>query len=279
MIYQVFKPEARLANYIKYYWYLYDPTGNADHQKDLLIPDGSLEWVLNENTQYNRFELSRDQTIVNESVIVGRRNKSLLANRPGRTRLAGIKFKAGALYLLSQIPESEFKNLAVATDLVLPHETIELEGKVFNSTSIQEMKMVLDNFFFSKFMGVHSTDFKLITAIIKYIDGANDYPGLERIWAHFNLSKKKLERLFAKYVGLSPKSYIRVIRFKQVYKHFNKAKTSFYDHSFFQFGYYDQMHFIKDFKDFTGQSPTQYYSNQSHLSDDILIETLRQLKH
>ncbi len=278
MIYQVIKPGVAISNYIKYYWYLYDPLGNAGHQKDLLIPDGSLEWVLNDNTQYNRFELSSDLTIVNESVIVGRRNKSILANRPGTTRLVGIKFKPGALYIMSQIPESEFKNVAICTDLVLPKETKELETRVFNSSSLQEMKMVLDDFFFERFKAVHSTDFQLITAIIHYINKANDYPNLESIWTRFNLSKKKLERLFAKYVGLSPKSYIRVIRFKQVYKHFNKANTSFYDHSFFQYGYYDQMHFIKDFKYFTGQSPTQYYSNQSNLSDDILIETLRQLK-
>ncbi len=67
------------------------------------------------------------------------------------------------------------------------------------------------------------------------------------------------------------------MRFKKVYKQVNRQRMSFYDQSFLDLGYYDQMHFIKEFRSFTGLSPSDYYKGESAISDQILRDTMSQL--
>jgi methylphosphotriester-DNA--protein-cysteine methyltransferase len=80
---------------------------------------------------------------------------------------------------------------------------------------------------------------------------------------------KTLERKFKTYVGLSPKTFSRIVRFKNTYKQFHHIAR--HDPSFFlDLGYYDQNHFIKDFKYFLHTTPTAYLRKKLSLSDEIV---------
>lgn len=72
------------------------------------------------------------------------------------------------------------------------------------------------------------------------------------------ISPRSLARKFTDQVGLSPKQYARIIRFRAVMHHLLQTPNASWLDVVHRFGYYDQSHFIKDFQHFTGRAPTQY---------------------
>lgn len=72
------------------------------------------------------------------------------------------------------------------------------------------------------------------------------------------ISVRTLTRKFTEQVGVSPKQYARIIRFKAMMHYLLVSPKACWLDVIYQFGYYDQSHFIKDFQHFTGYSPTQY---------------------
>jgi len=74
---------------------------------------------------------------------------------------------------------------------------------------------------------------------------------------HANLSVRQLERTFKDYVGLSPKLFSRIVRFHSALKQYNSSGTL--TEIAYDCGYYDQSHFIHDFKQFSGYHPKQYF--------------------
>jgi AraC-like DNA-binding protein len=82
---------------------------------------------------------------------------------------------------------------------------------------------------------------------------------IENIASHANMSIKTFERKFIEQVGISPKLFSRIIRFNTaIALKMNNPERSWTDIAH-GCGYYDQMHFIKDFKLFSGITPTQYF--------------------
>jgi AraC-like DNA-binding protein len=76
---------------------------------------------------------------------------------------------------------------------------------------------------------------------------------------HAEVSPKKLIRLFAEEVGMTPKAYLRVSRFQRVLAHVHTAQSVDWMEEVERHGYYDQPHFIREFREFSGFTPTEYF--------------------
>jgi AraC-like DNA-binding protein len=73
------------------------------------------------------------------------------------------------------------------------------------------------------------------------------------------VSPKKLIRLFAEEVGMTPKTYLRVSRFQRVLARVHAASSVDWMEEVYAQGYYDQPHFIREFREFSGFTPTEYF--------------------
>ncbi|MEP5072365.1 MAG: helix-turn-helix domain-containing protein, partial [Crocinitomicaceae bacterium] len=83
------------------------------------------------------------------------------------------------------------------------------------------------------------------------------------------LSTRQLERLFKKVIGLSPKFYCRIIRFNYIFEVMKEQKDSWI-RTALQSGFFDQSHFIKNFKEFTGEEPSNYGFDDVNLANFFL---------
>jgi AraC-like DNA-binding protein len=77
-----------------------------------------------------------------------------------------------------------------------------------------------------------------------------------------NISQDPFEKRFRRMVGTSPKQYSSIVRLKNVIASYrqNKNLTA----AAYDAGYFDQAHFIKDFKSFTGQTPLNFFKSSSY---------------
>ncbi len=78
----------------------------------------------------------------------------------------------------------------------------------------------------------------------------------------YGLSNRQFERRFKEFAGLSPKLYSRIIRFQAATEHkLDRARDL--TEIAYACGYYDQSHFINDFRQFSGYSPKEYFWNEA----------------
>ena len=79
----------------------------------------------------------------------------------------------------------------------------------------------------------------------------------------------KLERLFYTEVGLSPKTFIRITRFQEVFKKIRQQGVKDLTGLAYEYGYYDQSHFIRDFQAFSGVNPRKFFSEKNFIAEMI----------
>lgn len=91
---------------------------------------------------------------------------------------------------------------------------------------------------------------------------------IKKMCTEEGFSKSALERNFREFVGIGPKQYHRIVRFNNLLKNIRRQKQfCHWTETAQRFGYYDQAHFIKDFKLFYGKTPSAFSSNDELLSN------------
>lgn len=98
---------------------------------------------------------------------------------------------------------------------------------------------------------------------------SNGMAGIKDLCEAGNKSERQLQRLFKKYIGLSPKYYARIIRFNYIFRLIKEKERSWAE-IVFESGYYDQSHFIRNFKAFTGEDTSAYYFEAPNMANFFL---------
>ena len=86
---------------------------------------------------------------------------------------------------------------------------------------------------------------------------------------HAGLSGRRLARLFALEVGLTPKLYARVLRFRRVLQLTHVDRPVDWSDIAHRCGYFDQAHFIRDFKEFSGLTPGDYLARRTPYNNHV----------
>ena len=110
----------------------------------------------------------------------------------------------------------------------------------------------------------HQTD-RIINACNQIMIHKGKLP-IKELYNLSNMSKSSLEHHFKEQVGLSPKMFSRIIRFNQAHKFIKDTATSDWQELIYQYGYFDQSHFIHEFKHFFGYTPSQIHLSLQNLA-------------
>jgi AraC-like DNA-binding protein len=99
---------------------------------------------------------------------------------------------------------------------------------------------------------------ELINQITDRIIADREITKVDDLVSRFNLSKRTLQRLFNQYVGASPKWVIKQYRLQEAADQLAGGEAVAGSGLAQKLGYFDQAHFIKDFKTTVGSSPGEY---------------------
>lgn len=258
--YQVIPPHPLLASHIGCYWILRTPTGQPA-RRELILPDGYAELILNYGKSYTwHNQLQQDERVIKTVHFVGERDTSILVDLEGGLNQIGVKFKPSGLFALLRQPLHELANQMVSPDELNTKIIQELSEQVFDAKTDTAKVAVLNRFFIRHLVNIERSD-HLAEQAIQIILRSQGNLRIDDLTNIFDIHYKTLERKFKTYIGLTPKVFARVIRFKHTYKQFHT--TAVQDPSFFlDLGYYDQNHFIKDFKYFLHTTPAAYLRKQ-----------------
>lgn len=261
MRYWRLKPDARLVPWIHCYWYVEPDPQSASAKPDvdrhqLLIPDGHSELVFRLEGGFTRWrvDVPGQQKLMRESYVIGGRSHSVLTHTPGGLRLAGVKLDPRALRVLLKMPLSEFRDTTVTLADLGCAALLELEVEVANLAVVDQLAGVFDRFFLRRL-----TDDVGEASISGLLDRIHTTQGAQSImaWAgEHAVDPRTLERRFAARMGMTPKQYARIVRFKHAYHRLSVLQPG--ERRTYLEPYYDESHFNREFKNFLGTSPVNW---------------------
>ena len=266
-------PDARLNPWIKCYWWVEPEQGSKSARADspdlpdLLIPDGHSELVFRFAGAFSRWHLGEPakRAHMRRSYVIGGRSKSVLTQSPGGLRLAGVKLDPRALRALLRRPLTDFRDNTVdCADLASP-ALLELEDEIANLKSVDQLPAVFDRFFLRRLTGVEEAPaIELLLAKIRATRGAQ--PILKFAREH-RLDVRTLERRFVACMGMTPKQFARVERFKHSYRQLSARRPG--ERREHLEPYYDESHFDREFRHFMGMSPMSWLNQMSDFTTVI----------
>ncbi len=266
MNYWRFEPDARLRPWVLCYWMVEPAPGEAarraagtdDHQ--LLIPDGHSELVFHLAGSFTRWHVTEPQrrARICASYLIGGRTQSVVTQSAGGLRLAGVKLDPRALRVLLRRPLTEFRDNTVAcADLACP-ALMDLEDAIANVSSPAHFVLVLDRFFLRR-LSDEVQDESTVHSLVQRIRTTRGSQSILRWASAHGIELRTLERRFIARMGMTPKQYARVLRFKHSYRELANRKPdtrkSHLD------PYYDESHFNREFRHFLGATPNIWFEH------------------
>jgi len=178
----------------------------------------------------------------------------------GDIKFFSISFKPNGFYQLFGIPSHLVTNNALELSDIIKKGLDTYNDQLEPELNLSEMKILTDKFLMMHLLQSKATDpHHSITSTSLLIYKSYGNVNIKSLAYEANMSLKRFETRFTEQVGIPPKIFARLTRFN--YALFIKMQNidkSWTDISH-QCGYYDQMHFIKEFKEFAGDSPGNFY--------------------
>jgi len=256
MKYLEVKPHPILRNYIKCFWYLERDYAANPLSSEIILPDGSVDFVfqIDENSLYTK----SDHDLVRQpfGFLIGHQKQPVQLTAAGKNVTAGIRFFAYGAYPFLQIPIHKLQEPTTGLDDLLGKNIRELVEKV--------QGLSVDRIFeeFEKFLIISLHSFKVNIEPIKIATELlfqnRGFVDISKLALEVNLSTRNLERKFDEIIGVSPKALARVIRFDNLKNELILTPQTSLTDLAFRYGYFDQAHFIHDFKNFAGQTPSAF---------------------
>lgn len=176
-----------------------------------------------------------------------------------------VDLKPGAGYELLGIPQHDFTNRWQELDTFLPNYSEFYNRLDDYYPNIDQMLSVLDNWLLEMALSSKSRVRSELNFALQLINETNGLIDIVQLRDKVGMARASFQNYFKEQVGVSPKMYSRIVRANAMYKQLNQTATKDWQQIISDFEYFDQAHFIKDFKHFFGSAPSQLFQqNQSN---------------
>lgn len=243
--YQEFFPDPKLQDFIYCYWQL-KTNKVLDFQFNYkVVADGCIDifFELNDPTQ---------------NFVMGFCKKYTEFPLRNSFNYAGIRFLPTIFPQIFKINASDLSNRFEHLSLVAPDTSKFISSYLNNSISIDRIKSIFDNYFLDLTLKTNfdwdNRLYNAISLIFKNYGVINVETELDT-----GISPRQLRRLFKQYIGDTPKTFSKVVQFQNILRAKPSGQSLKGNKLFYDIGYYDQSHFIKDFKNFYGITPNKAF--------------------
>jgi len=186
------------------------------------------------------------------------------------TKTIGIEFCPQGAYRFFHLAMSDLQNQIYSLSDVLGNTGKQLTEYINDAASVQH-KIVLLQQFLLKQLSLHNED-SIFEYCVEKITSSKGMMTIKDLEKKTGYSSRWLNMKFNDKLGVSPKNLSSVIRFKQYYQAFvNDNQESFFRNDFYEL-YYDQSHFIKDFRRFTGLPPKMFEKQANNFGESYYKE-------
>ncbi len=263
MILQTYVPKFPLCDFVD--CFLYHEGYNPAHTVDRFLPDGNVELIIDLDDKpkfiYDNESLKEIQTC-HHAWASGVRTEPISIFSGKASAMIIVYFKKGMAYPFFLLPMNEISDRVVDADLLWGKSFGFLREKILETKDINRRFQIAEDFlmknFSSKLIKNPCVEYA-VSEIIRQPDQTN----LGRLNEKIGYSQKHFISMFKRQIGITPKSYLKIIRFQKAVGEIERFEKIEWSQISLDCGYYDQAHFINDFKRFSGFTPEEYFRRKS----------------
>ncbi len=256
-MYRLMTPAPALASYIENYWSVYPEQGKDAELEVEVFVDGRCDLLLNYGAPYQRKRFGEDAVVHTESNLDAQRTGPIAIKQSGQVKIVGVRFRLAGVSPFVDKDMAEFTDRTVGLEEVFGPEGLELEARVGEvGADVSAAKALLDQFFLRRLKPTFSWE-RFCNMMRVMEEGAIS---CQQLSERFSLSRRSVSRDFHRHLGLTPSFFARVVRFQGALARMmdGPKKGETLTELASELGYFDQAHFVKDFKAFAGGIPGRY---------------------
>lgn len=257
MNYRVYTPTSELQSFVKCFWTLEDER-NAVPVKQRVVPDGCMEMIFHYGDLYRQYFEDGSSIIQPKSFVFGQITQYIEIAPTGISGIVAARFLPEGLMPFN-LPISLLENKAVSLTELFGEKGKELEDDVIASSDNMQRIKLIETFLLSCLANPQTID-SITKTCVEAIFESKGQMGITALADKMYINRRNMERKFTSVIGMSPKQLSKVVRLQATLKMLEQQKFSSLTSLAYENGYYDQAHFIKDFKEFTGISPKLFFS-------------------
>ena len=191
-----------------------------------------------------------------QSVISGIRESSRTVDYAKDTANLLVIFKEGGAAAFFKEPLHELGSISVSLDCLIQQSKVRaLEEELAAAENTHQRIGIIERFLLSELKNTQPD--LLIGEAIQQIRLSKGDIKIKELLSGMPISRDPFEKRFRKITGTSPKHFAAIIRLQNLIENYSDAVSL--TETAYSAGYYDQAHFIKDFRSFTGQAPLDFF--------------------
>lgn len=257
----IIKPAPTLTPYIRYYWILRDDAVISVSERTL--PIGCVQLVFHKG---KRLLCLQESQLQPQSFISGQSFGFSDVMSTGEIEMITVVFQPYAAKAFLQIPLHLFNGQNISTDDIDDMQLSDLSRQIADTPDNDLCIHLIEHFFFRRLTTCSEYNLKRLSTVLHEI---NLHPQISTLELSdvACLSTKQFGRIFADYIGTTPKDFLRIVRMQRALYTLQQDPALPFAQVAYECGFSDQSHMIKEFKLFSGYTPAEYLSVCAPVSD------------
>jgi AraC-like DNA-binding protein len=255
MQYLELAPSPPLRPYVRLLWCLELETPGEFGPPERIAPDGIVEMVFHYGVpfavRFAREPFARQP----RSSLVSQTRRFMEIEPCGPTGMISARFHPWGGHHFFEPPVSELADQVVPAEDVWGGGVRELEERLAGAIDVQERVALVERFLLRKLARHHK---RHVEGLVREVWNRKGEVRIARLCRELGLTERTLQRIFRDAIGMSPKGFARLTRFLHACAVLRRGRWTSLTQVGQDCSYYDQAHFIEDFRAFAGMTPGQF---------------------
>jgi AraC-like DNA-binding protein len=263
------RPRPPLDSFVAAIWLC--RTDPRPHALERVLPTGAAQLIVNlKEDQTRLYDAEHPSRCIatTGSVLTGAQNRYQIIDTSEQEYVAGVVFRPGGTVPFVRVPAHDVSDADVPLDAIWGRRrTAELRERLLEAATLDAQLDALEDVLLETWTprGLHPA----VAFALSAFDRAPSTTSVSAVTDSIGLSAKRFIERFKIEVGLTPKRYCRVRRFQKAVTLANRGCGVDWPCVALDCGYFDQAHFIHDFRSFAGLTPTAYQAARTGFQNHV----------
>lgn len=270
MLYLQRAPFAPLAAFVQSLWYARDY--QVPHRRERILPNGTIQLVINLAEDFlidhPRLPEGGSPSLMPPSLVVGVQSEYVVIDTADLAEVIGIQFSAGGFVPFFGLPADEFSNAQVSLDAVWGRDAACLRDRLREAPDPEAKFRLFETHLLARARNRLTLHPAVEFAVQQF--KLSQHAGIvDDVTRQLGLSRRRFSQIFRERVGATPKLYSRIRRFQRAVHQIRQGRDIQWVDLALSCGYWDQSHFVNDFRAFSGINPSTYVASPSQWANHV----------
>lgn len=250
--FEIIYPSVALAPFVSHYWIL--ETDGTMPVSERIVATGCMQMIFH---RANRIFSVSGGDWQPRSFIGGQTVDYADLHAEGKINMVVVVFQPYGAKAFFRMPMDELRNKLVPLEDMDDRLLAGVEDRILNTPDNKNCIRLIEQYLMKRLEIVKTYNFKRLHASLQAINKQPDID-ITRLSEISCLSTKQFNRLFSEYIGANPKEFLRIVRFQRALDIWHRNPRISLTQLALESGYYDHAHMVREFRTFSGYSPSEY---------------------